>query len=125
MGAATRPGTPRSRQKQAGDAEAIAGQAAYAASVVERYASNLPADMTLTGARVLELGPGGYLAASLLLAGRGARVTVADPYLPEWDHEVHAPLCRALIEHVGHGAPHTSSLEAAIAERNFAPAIQC
>ncbi|GJM22621.1 MAG: hypothetical protein DHS20C15_25360 [Planctomycetota bacterium] len=74
---------------------------AYAASVALGYLSHCErAGLSLSGRRVLELGPGPDLGPALVLAGSGAEVHVADPYLHAWDPEWHPPLYAALAEHL-------------------------
>ena len=45
--------------------------------------------IALEGARILELGPGKNFGLALILAGYGARVTVADRFLCPWDESYH------------------------------------
>ena len=47
------------------------------------------ADIDLSRASILELGPGLSFASQLVLASHGARVTVADPFLARWDQGYH------------------------------------
>jgi SAM-dependent methyltransferase len=98
---------------------------AYAARVLDLYLSYLPPGTRIEGARVLELGPGPYLGTALLMAAHGADVTVADPYLPTWDDQVHAPLCRAIITELSGRASGIGRLEAAIHARSLAPGVRC
>lgn len=90
---------------------------AYATDVVQGYLRRLAAlDVTPRGRRVLELGPGPDLGPALVLAGLGAELHVADPYLHRWDPEWHPALYRALAEHLSDVAPElptTALLEAA------------
>lgn len=46
-------------------------------------------DVDPGSARVLELGPGSDFGPALMMAGVGARVAVADPYLAAWDPDYH------------------------------------
>jgi SAM-dependent methyltransferase len=52
----------------------------------------------LAGARLLEVGPGKDFGPALILASKGAEVTVADPYLPAWDPAYHPFFYRRLAE---------------------------
>jgi SAM-dependent methyltransferase len=54
-----------------------------------------------TGLNILELGPGISLGAQALLAERGNRVTVADPFPPPWNPEFHPIVYRRLATLVG------------------------
>jgi SAM-dependent methyltransferase len=50
------------------------------------------------GAAVLEIGPGSDFGPALILSSLGAKVTVADRFLSEWQPDYHAPFYRALAE---------------------------
>ena len=50
------------------------------------------------GLNFLELGPGQEFGAQLVLASMGAKVTLADPFLSEWDPDFHPELYRMLSE---------------------------
>ena len=54
-----------------------------------------------TGLKILELGPGHSLGAQALLAERGNRVTVADPFPPAWHPGFHPVAYRHLSMLVG------------------------
>lgn len=50
------------------------------------------------GLDVLELGPGPDFGSTLTLAAAGARIAVADRWLPVWDPDYHGPLYRRLAD---------------------------
>jgi SAM-dependent methyltransferase len=52
---------------------------------------------SITGADVLDLGPGPTLGAALVMACAGARVSVADRYLVPWDEAFHPAFVRRLL----------------------------
>lgn len=52
------------------------------------------AQIDLSRANILEIGPGLSLAPQLALASYGARVTVADPFLKRWDRNYHPEFYR-------------------------------
>jgi SAM-dependent methyltransferase len=114
------------RQRAFGPA-AAAREVAYAQRIADSYLDALPSDFDVRGLRVLELGPGAFLGTALLLACHGALVSVADPYPPEWDDEVHEPFCRALLDHAATDprCGDTAPLQAAIHARSFQPAVTC
>jgi SAM-dependent methyltransferase len=70
--------------------------------------------------RVLEIGPGPDFGPQILLADTGARVTVADRYLAEWQPRYHSAFYRRLREVWGKPSP---ALDAVIAAKNPAAAI--
>lgn len=65
-----------------------------------------------TGLRILELGPGHSLGAQVLLAERGNRVTVADPFPPSWQAGFHPVVYRHLAMLVGGSAALERAAEA-------------
>lgn len=69
-----------------------------------------------TGLDILELGPGHSLGAQVLLAERGNRVTVADPFPPLWQAGFHPVVYRHLATLVGGSA----ALERAAEASSFA-----
>lgn len=57
------------------------------------------------GLDVLELGPGPDFGSTLTLAAMGARIAVADRWLPVWDREYHGALYRRLAELIAEQLP--------------------
>ncbi len=55
-------------------------------------------DISLSGLRYLELGPGADFAPQLILVSHGVRVTLADKYLSQWDPGYHPGFYRAFLE---------------------------
>ncbi|MCB9899018.1 MAG: methyltransferase domain-containing protein [Planctomycetes bacterium] len=97
----------------------------YASAVADGYVSQLAAlGLRPEGLTLLELGPGADLGPALLLAGRGARVTVADPWLADCTAR-HLALYARLAERVESGdAPgHARALRAVLAERRHEAAL--
>lgn len=71
---------------------------AYAVQVAHVYLQRIQArQISLPGLNYLEIGPGNDLAPQLVLASAGARVTVADRYLAEWDANYHPNFYEAFL----------------------------
>jgi SAM-dependent methyltransferase len=72
--------------------------------------------LRLDGAEILELGPGADFSAALVLAGHGAKVTLADRFLTPWRDDFHPGFYRAfLAQYDGQ----KSAIEAAIAQNSY------
>ena len=89
--------TPVNFQKQAATAEAIAHDVEYAWLIAGCYLAAISSGRQLVGARLLEIGPGPSFGTAVLLACVGARVTVADRYLAEWDDQYHVPFKPSVV----------------------------
>lgn len=100
-------------------------QADHAVRVALAYRSQLPAGERLVGRRVLEMGGGPWAGSALVLAAWGNTVTTVDPGLLEWDDEVHAPFCAALLQRLAmERVPFDHhAIRAAIDARSFAPTL--
>jgi hypothetical protein len=85
--------------------------------------SNPEALRRLNGARLLELGPGRSLGTAVLLASAGARVSVADRFMPTWDDEYHAPIFEALLDVCAVDRLSLQPIRDALAARAFPPAV--
>jgi hypothetical protein len=95
----------------------------YALGVTCSYLSiTKEAKLDLNNADILEIGPGTCLAPQLVLASHGARVTLADPFLVEWDPDYHPLFYRAFRERWS-GA--SGALDEAIATASYAGLLVC
>jgi SAM-dependent methyltransferase len=104
--------------------QTIAEEAAYAVRIASMYEAALPASRPLAGTAIMELGPGRYFGAALVLACRGARVTVADRYLERWHDATHVPFCDSLKQLLrGQPQANVAVLDAVLDARDFAPAL--
>ncbi len=77
------------------------------------------------GLDVLELGPGPNFGSVLTLAAMGARVAVADRWLPQWDSAYHGPVYARLAELIEAGLPgcDTTPIRALVAAGAHLPGI--
>jgi SAM-dependent methyltransferase len=78
--------------------------------------------LALGGLRYLELGPGTDLAAQLVLAGLGAKVTVADKFLVPWDQSYHPEFYRAFLAAYPEPCP---AIEAALTAGSHDAVVRC
>jgi len=76
--------------------------------------------VAVNGARILELGPGRDFAPQLALAGLGARVTVADRFLANWDRAYHGELYRRFK---ARWEGPSEALDAVIAGEGYPPTV--
>ena len=81
------------------DPAAIPGDIEYAFALVRamEHAIGLTG-LSLEGLRILELGPGPNFAPQLILASRGAQITLADRFLGRWDPGYHPEFYRRIAE---------------------------
>jgi SAM-dependent methyltransferase len=94
----------------------------YAIQVTENYLATLKnAGLSLVNSRLLELGPGADFAPHLVMASLGARVTLADKYLSEWDDQFHPDFYAAFLEKWSGPA---DAIRQAIKQRSYAGIIQ-
>ena len=82
-------------------------------------------DRMLEGVAILELGPGRSLGTAVLLACAGARVSVADRFMPAWDDEYHAPVFEALLEMRALDGWPVEQIQKILQARSFDPAVKC
>lgn len=84
------------------DTDAISADVDYALALVRsmEHAFDLT-DLQVDETHMVEIGPGINLGAQLILASRGAKVTVADRFLLGWDDAYHPLFYRALRERCG------------------------
>ncbi|WP_298332951.1 methyltransferase domain-containing protein [Asticcacaulis sp.] len=72
-------------------------RAQYAMQIVAFYARYLTDGMKgFRDLQVLEVGPGMFLGSVLAMACLGARVTVVDPFLPDWKPDIHSMMAASL-----------------------------
>ena len=101
----------------------VADDVDYAFQVAGNYLEQLAARrVSVRGARVLELGAGRNLGASLLLACHGARVVAVEPQPAPWDPDYHPRFLAALLERLADqgGSPDPAPLELTLG-RNRVP----
>jgi hypothetical protein len=105
---------PVNRQhRDAGNAH---GEAEHAVKVAEMYVELVRGyGLSLQGLRILEIGPGIHFGPQLLLAGRGAHITLVDRFVAPWDGGYHPDLYRHLRKLVGPDRV----LDAVIAEQGY------
>jgi SAM-dependent methyltransferase len=97
-------------------------EVAYAAKVAAFYLENLPVwGVRPDGAHVLEVGPGAHFGTQLLLVDYGARVTVADRYLPTWNDRYHPAFYRALRQAWGASA----AIDRVLSQGGYDGVISC
>ncbi|OYD80896.1 class I SAM-dependent methyltransferase [Azospirillum brasilense] len=78
-------------------ADEISQAVDYALQVGKNYISQINAlPDGLEGRRVLEIGPGSDFGPALLLASAGAKVSIIDRFVAEWQDDYHRPLYTAL-----------------------------
>ena len=69
----------------------------YAFQILKSFQEQLEkCGLPVAGCNIVELGPGSSIGAQLILASMGARVTLADRYLPKWDPSYHPELYAAI-----------------------------
>jgi len=69
----------------------------YAFQILKSFQEQLEkCGLPIAGCNIVELGPGSSIGAQLILASMGARVTLADRYLPKWDPSYHPELYAAI-----------------------------
>jgi hypothetical protein len=92
-------------------------------SDVEVWLYHLGVDYDLRGKRVCEIGPGSYLAASLVLFGLGADCITIDRAPSVWNPELHPALIQAICQLAPQlGRPFfPSRLQCVIEEQGFGP----
>lgn len=125
---------PYNLRKQNDAPEAIATAVDYALQVAGHYVTWLtrvwdsPADpiRPLAGRRILELGPGPTLGSAVLLACAGARMSVADRFLSQWDPAFHGPFYAELLRRVlDRGPAYVEPIRRILAVGQFEPVLQC
>lgn len=80
------------------DAAEIDTDVNYAIMVAKGYLTQFKMlNLTLSGLRLLELGPGVNFGPQLILASQGVTVTLADRYLSEWNDDYHPRFYEALL----------------------------
>ncbi|HLO76175.1 MAG TPA: methyltransferase domain-containing protein [Magnetospirillum sp.] len=103
-------------QPAAFDHSPLAVAARYAITTAEQYlAMCLRHGIPVDGTALLEIGPCGNMAAPLLLACMGMRVSVADRYPPQWD-DGHAELYEMIL---GQWKRPDGALRAALRQRGW------
>ena len=104
--------------------DAIGAAVRKARWIADGYLTHVPEPVALQGARVLEVGPGTSCGPAVLMACRGARVTVADRYLAPWRDEFHVPFFRALLEDVaGRAGEDPGPIRRLLEARAFVPEV--
>jgi SAM-dependent methyltransferase len=104
----------RSAKEIDGDVEHAIDMAHAIIAMVAQYSAGNPYP------RVLEIGPGSDFGAQIILAGTGAKVTVADRFLAPWQPSYHPTFYRRLLAKWGASCP---PLEAVIAANDPRSAI--
>jgi hypothetical protein len=100
------------------DASNAAAEAEEALKTAEVYAELvLSYGLSLQGLRILEAGPGTHFGRQLLLADRGANVTLVDRFVAQWDAGYHPHLYRELRKLTGPNR----ALDAVIAAQAYLP----
>jgi hypothetical protein len=84
------------------DPSNAAAEAEHAVKVADMYAELVQSyGLSLRGLRILEAGPGTNFGPQLLLADRGANITLVDRFLARWDPGYHPHLYRELRKLTG------------------------
>jgi SAM-dependent methyltransferase len=100
------------------DPRNIAGEAKHAIRVADMYDELAQRyGLSVPGLRVLEIGPGTHFGPQLLLADRGAQVTLVDRFVAPWDAGYHPYLYRELRKLTGP----SRTLDAVIAAQGYPP----
>src|SRR6516165_7104515 len=101
---------------QSRDPGNIAAEAEHAVKFAEMYEERARrCGLSLQGLRVLEIGPGTHFGAQLLLADRGAQITLVDRFVAPWDAGYHPQLYRELRKLTGP----SRTLDAVIAAQGY------
>ena len=81
------------------DPAAVEADVEYTMQIAHRYSNEFKRlGVSFAGTSVLELGPGRNLGWPLIMAARGARVTVSDVCLVAWDRSYHPEYYRRLAD---------------------------
>lgn len=92
-------GSPVNLQERELSDDAIRADVAHTVDVAKLYLGNIPGGTAeLRGKVVLEIGPGVNYGCALLMACLGARIIVADRFLPLWDELYHPRYYSALLD---------------------------
>src|SRR5436190_841090 len=98
------------------DPSNAAREAEHAVKVAEMHAEFVRrCGLSLQGLRVLEVGPGTHFGPQLLLADRGAHITLVDRFVAPWDAGYHPDLYRQLRKSAGP----SRTLDAVIAAQGY------
>ena len=98
------------------DASSAAAEAEHAVKVSEMYTELVRGyGLSLQGLRILEVGPGTHFGPQLLLADRGAHITLADRFVAPWDGGYHPHLYHQLRKLTGPNR----TLDAVIAAQGY------
>jgi hypothetical protein len=105
------------------DPRFIASDVDYALEMTRTYLAIAEhAKINLNRAHVLEIGPGASFASQLVFASYGASVTVADPFLVDWDPKYHSLFYRAFRDRLN--GP-TGAIDKAIANGSYTGILAC
>ena len=100
------------------DPRNAAAEAEQAVKTAEMYADLVHSyGLSLQGLRILEVGPGTHFGPQLLLAERGADITLVDRFVARWDAGYHPHLYRQLRKLTGRNR----TLDAVIAAQGYPP----
>ncbi len=92
---------PVNWRKPESSPDAIERDVAYALKIGNEYLELLSnRQLPVSGASILELGPGHNYGAILVLACHGASVVVADRFPVPWDNDYHPKFYQSLLEHL-------------------------
>ena len=96
----------------------LAAEAEHAVRTAEMYAGLVDScGLSLQGLRILEVGPGMHFGPQLLLADRGADITLVDRFVAQWDAGYHPDLYRELRKLTGPNR----ALDAVLAAQGYPP----